>query len=153
MIKIFSLCLMALSFMVAAAAPSSAAPSERYGKQKVVYHINYDGGKDAQAYKIALRNVRHHIEAVGKDNIEVKIVLHGDGVNLLRDANKNLVLQGTVSNLKNQNVSFAVCQNTLVGRKLDKDKDLFEVFDEDIVPSGVAELSYLQAQGYTYIKP
>ena len=34
------------------------------------------------------------------------------------------------------------------------DLDLFfDVFAEDIVPSGVAELSHLQMQGYTYIKP
>ena len=152
MIRIFSFCLLAASLLTAAVAPSAAAPSDRYGKQKVVYHINYDGEKDDKAYKRALHNVQNHIWAVGKENLEVRIVLHGDGVNLLRDANKNLQLQGVVSNLKNQNVSFAVCKNTLESRGLNKD-DLFEVFEEDIVPSGVAELSYLQAQGYTYIKP
>ena len=39
-------------------------------------------------------------------------------------------------------------------RKISYEKDLFDVFKEDIVPSGVApELSHLQQQGYTYIKP
>lgn len=56
-------------------------------------------------------------------------------------------------NLKNQKVSFAICNNTLVQRKIDPEKDLFDVYAEDIVPSGVAELSYLQQQGYTYVKP
>jgi hypothetical protein len=41
----------------------------------------------------------------------------------------------------------------LRGRKISYENDLFEVFEEDIVPSGVAEVSYLQQQGYTYIKP
>ena len=79
--------------------------------------------------------------------------MHGDGVNILRDAVKDLKLQGEVTNLKNQKVAFEVCANTLKGRKIDPDKDLFEVGKEDIVPSGVAELSYLQGKGYTYIKP
>ncbi len=134
-------------------ASQTAQAEDRYGKQKVVYHINYDGGEDDKSYIVALKNVQNHINAVGKDNIEVKVVLHGDGVFLLRDAVKNLKLQGEVSNLKTQKVIFDVCANTLKGRNLNADNDLFEVFPEDIVPSGVAELSRLQAQGYTYIKP
>ncbi|MGD9670924.1 MAG: DsrE family protein [Hyphomicrobiaceae bacterium] len=134
-------------------APQTAQADDRYGKQKVVYHINFDGGENDKAYIVALKNVQNHINAVGKDNIELKVVLHGDGVNLLRDAVKDLKLQGEVSNLKSQKVVFNVCANTLKGRKIDPDKDLFEVFKEDIVPSGVAELSYLQGQGYTYVKP
>ena len=50
-------------------------------------------------------------------------------------------------------MSFLVCNNTLTSRKIDYENDLFEVFEDDIVPSGVAELSYLEQQGYTYIKP
>lgn len=146
-------CLVAFGTLAAIAAPTAMAEGDRYSKQKVVYHINYDGGENGKVYKGALGNIQNHINAVGKDNIEVKVVLHGDGVNLLRVAKNNLQLQGTVSNLKLQNVAFSVCNNTVKGRKIDKDNDLFEVFDEDIVPSGVAELSYLQAQGYTYIKP
>jgi intracellular sulfur oxidation DsrE/DsrF family protein len=58
-----------------------------------------------------------------------------------------------VLNLRSQNVAFQVCKNTLTGRKIDYEKDLFEVFEDNIVPSGVAELSRLQQMGYTYIKP
>lgn len=145
-----------LAMVVAAVSLTITAPAKadsRYGKQKVVYHINYDGGADDKPYLRALKNVQNHINAVGKENIEVHIVMHGDGVYLLRDAVKNLKLQGEVSNLKAQKVVFNVCANTLKGRKIDPDKDLFEVFKEDIVPSGVAELSYLQGKGFTYVKP
>ncbi len=134
-------------------APPTAQAESRYGKQKVVYHVNFDGGEKDKAYIVALKNVQNHINAVGKDNIELKVVLHGDGVNLLRDAVNNLQLQGEVTNLKDQKVVFNVCNNTLTGRKIDPDKDLFEVDKADIVPSGVAELSYLEEKGYTYIKP
>ncbi|MCB1513986.1 MAG: DsrE family protein [Hyphomicrobiaceae bacterium] len=143
---------MVIAAVSLAAIPPAKADS-RYGKQKVVYHVNYDSGGDAKTYIKALKNIQNHINAVGKDNIEVRVVLHGDGVEMLRDAVKDLKLQGEVSNLKSQKVAFNVCANTLTGRKIDPDKDLFEVFKEDIVPSGVAELSYLQGQGFTYIKP
>ena len=100
-----------------------------------------------------MRNIQNHINAVGADNLDLKVVLHGNGVSLLRSATTNEPLQIAVTNLKTQNVSFHVCNNTLVGRKIDYENDLFEVFDDDIVPSGVAELAHLQQQGYTYIKP
>jgi intracellular sulfur oxidation DsrE/DsrF family protein len=60
---------------------------------------------------------------------------------------------GKVLELKGQNVAVHVCNNTLKGRKISYENDLFDVYAEDIVPSGVAELSHLQMQGYTYIKP
>ena len=132
---------------------SQADAQSSYGKQKVVYHINYEGGPDDKKYRGAMRNIQNHINAVGADNLDLKVVLHGNGVSLLRSATTNEPLQMAVTNLKTQNVSFHVCNNTLVGRKIDYENDLFEVFDDDIVPSGVAELAHLQQQGYTYIKP
>ena len=149
-----SLAVMALTMVIGLAGVIAAnAEAGRYGKQKVVYHINYPGGEKGKKYYGALRNIQNHINAVGKDNIDVKVVMHGNGLGLLMQAKEDLKLQGNVSNLKGQNVDFNVCSNTLRGRKIDKDKDLFEVFDEDIVPSGVAEVSRLQGMGYTYIKP
>jgi len=145
--------LVASVIVVASAMTGVSAASERYGKQKVVYHINYNGGEDDKAYRGALRNIQNHINAVGKDNMEIKVVLHGNGVGLLKDAKTNEKLQMDVTSLKSQNVVFNVCNNTLQGRNIDYNADLFEVFEDDIVPSGVAELSRLQMMGYTYIKP
>ncbi|PSK80972.1 hypothetical protein CLV79_1183 [Limimaricola soesokkakensis] len=136
-----------------AAGSAAAQDSDRYGQQKVVYHINGNGGEDDKAYRGALRNVQNHINAVGRDNIEVKVVLHGNGVGLLQNAMENEPLQMDVTSLRGQNVVFLVCNNTLTGRDISYEEDLFEVFEDQIVPSGVAELSYLQGQGYTYVKP
>ena len=133
--------------------PGDAQANDRYGKQKVVYHINYPGGEEDKAYRAAMRNIQNHINAVGVDNMEIKVVLHGNGVGLLQSAKSSEKVQSDVLSLRAQRVQFSVCNNTLVGRKISYENDLFEVFEEDIVPSGVAELSYLQQQGYTYIKP
>lgn len=146
--------LLAVMTIVLAVAPAKAeAADSRYGKQKVVYHINYNGGEDDKLYRGAMRNIQNHINAVGAENLDIKVVVHGNGVNLLKSAVDDQQLQSQVVNLKIQNVSFQVCNNTLVGRKIDYENELFEVFDDMIVPSGVAELSHLQQQGYTYIKP
>ena len=99
-----------------------------------------------------MRNIQNHINAVGAENLDLKVVIHGNGIGLMQSANKKGKVQTAVANLKTQNVNFHVCNNTLKGRKISY-KELYEVFDEDIVPSGVAELSHLQQQGYTYIKP
>jgi len=145
-----ALTLAAASVLFSAA---NAEANERYGKQKVVYHINYDGGQDDKKYRGAMRNIQNHINAVGAENMDIKVVLHGNGLGLLSHAKTNEALRGQVLELKGQNVAMHVCNNTLKGRKISYENDLFDVFAEDIVPSGVAELSHLQLQGYTYIKP
>ena len=60
--------------------PVSATFAGTYGKQKVVYHINYDNPKKQSG---ALRNIQNHINAVGAENLDLKVVLHGNGLSLL----------------------------------------------------------------------
>ncbi len=139
----------------------SVLAQQGYGKQKVVYHINYDNPK-AQAG--ALRNIQNHINAVGKDKLDLKVVMHGKGLSLVLepDALKNTklkygnatdVITAKIDGLKQQGVKFNVCANTLRGKKINYEEDLYDVSKADIVPSGVAELAKLQAEGYAYIRP
>ena len=129
-------------------------------KQKVVYHVNYDDPKQEAG---ALRNIQNHINAVGAENLDLKVVLHGNGLALLlypdakdhtkmKMANATDEMQAKVAGLKEQGVQFQVCANTLKGRNIKMD-DLYDVSEADIVPSGVAQLGILQSQGYAYIKP
>lgn len=137
---------------LALALSGAVASAEGYGKQRVVYHINYDG-ESGTSYRAAMNNVQNHINAVGAENLEVKVVLHGDGLGLLMSAKADDGLQTRVASLKGQNVSFHVCNNTLRGREISYEDDLYDVWEEDIVESGVAEVAHLQSQGFTYIKP
>lgn len=138
-----------------------AAQASDYGKQKVVYHINYDNPKQQAG---ALRNIQNHINAVGKENLDLKVVMHGKGLTLLLEpdaagntkfpvGNATDQMQAKIAGLKDQGVNFNVCANTLKGKKVDFEHDLYDVSKADIVPSGVAELARLQGMGYTYIKP
>jgi len=130
-------------------------------KQKVVYHINDD---DPQHQAAALRNIQNHINAVGAQNLDLKVVMHGDGLALLlypdskdgtkmKKANADDQMQAKIAVLKDQGIQFLVCANTLKGRNIDAEHDLYDVSKADIVPSGVAQLGILQSQGYAYIKP
>jgi hypothetical protein len=129
-------------------------------KQKVVYHIN---GGDAQQQAAALGNVRNHIKALGAENLDIKVVMHGDGLSMvifpedqsrtkMKTANADQNMQARIDGLKADGVQFQVCANTLKGRDIPKEA-LYGVSESDIIPSGVAQLSILQVQGYTYIKP
>ena len=141
---------------------TAANASERYGKQKVVYHINYDNPKKQAG---ALRNIQNHINAVGAENLDLKVVLHGNGLALLlepdslaklkkfKHANADDTMTAKIDNLKNQGIEFNVCANTVRGRKVDVNDDLYNVDKGDIVPSGVAEVARLQQMGYSYVKP
>lgn len=150
--------MLAISFLFG----SQVMANERYGKQKVAYHINYDDPKKQIG---TLRNIQNHIDAVGVENIEMKVVLHGDGLSLLllpasleklskfKQANANDQMTATIDGLRSQGVVFSVCNNTVKGRDVNVEDDLHNVEESDIVPSGVAELAHLQGQGYAYMRP
>lgn len=165
MIKMKSLAALAaiagMTAMLAGQAIADAAV-EGAAKQKVVYHINYDNPKQQAG---ALRNIQNHINAVGAENLDLKVVLHGNGLSLLLDpaslerlpkfkhANASQDMIAKIDDLRDQGIQFQVCANTINGRKVDLANDLYYVEESDIVPSGVAQLAILQAQGYAYIKP
>lgn len=116
-----------------------------------VEHVNFDGGDQDKLYMATLRNVQNHINAVGKDRLDLRVVMDGDGLGLLVDAKTNADLGQRVSNLKAQGVSFLVCKNTMAGRDIELE-DLYDAWDDDIVPSGVAEVAKLQQEGFALIK-
>ncbi|MBF0255792.1 MAG: DsrE family protein [Gammaproteobacteria bacterium] len=129
-------------------------------KQKVVYHINNDNPKYLAG---ALGNIQNHINAVGKDNLELRVVLHGNGLSLLlypdalkntklQQANATEEMQAKISGLKDQGISFKICANTLKSKNI-AETDLYDFSKADLVPSGVAELAILQGQGFAYVKP
>lgn len=152
--RLISIIMAGLFFAVAQYA-IAAEPS--YSPQKVVYHFNQKNLKKTAG---GLKNLQNHINAVGAMNLKAVAVFHGGGVFTLfneakdpKDKKLVEVIQSRVLSLKQQGVEFNICANTLKGKKIDYKKDLYDVSKDDIIPSGVAEISMLQAKGYTYIKP
>jgi uncharacterized protein len=141
--------LFAAVLLLAMAVPGLTSAATPDDVTRVVYHVN-EG--DPAVHMGALRNVQNHINAVGAEGLDIKVVMHGGGINLLLGANQNPDLQAAVDSLKLQGVDFQVCRNTLVSRNVPLDA-LYDATEADVVPSGVAQLSILQREGYTYIKP
>ncbi|MEA1989386.1 MAG: DsrE family protein [Pseudomonadota bacterium] len=151
-----------LTAIIASLSFSVMANSQSYGKQKVVYHVNYDNAKKQSG---ALRNIQNHINAVGAENLDIRVVMHGNGLSLIlkpealeevpkfKSANANQAMSQKIDKLKLQGVSFKVCANTVKGRNVNIAKHLYDASNADIVPSGVAELAHLQGQGFSYLRP
>ena len=115
---------------------------------KVVYHIN-EGL--AQAYR-AMGNIRNHLAA--DPTVKITVVTHGPGIDFLLDGATNAIgesFAGSVGDLSSRGVEFKVCNNTLVTRKIPKDRVIMEA---SVVPSGVSEVALLQAKsGFVYLRP
>ncbi len=113
---------------------------------KVVYHIDDNTRADN-----LLRNVKNHLEA--SPGVKIVVVGHGKGIDFMlknaQDANGNpydVAMQTLAAN----GVEFRVCNNTLKSRKLTADA---VAYPATVVPSGVAEVARLEAEGYVYLKP
>jgi intracellular sulfur oxidation DsrE/DsrF family protein len=129
------------------AAAGCASTGSDAGSDAVVYHLS-EGLAQASN---GLRNVGNHLEV--NPNAKIVVVAHAQGVDYLfkgaKDGNGNK-FEDIVERLKQQGVRFDVCEITLRNRKLSRDQF---IADATYVPSGVAEISRLQHQGYSYIKP
>jgi len=137
------------------AGPKHDGPAKNgYLNQKVVYHVN-----DIHTAGGALRNIKNHLNALGDKNVEIIVVTHSSGAFALVDGamgkkdkktGKVYNFADQIAGLANRGVKFEICANTIRGKKIDKN-----LINEnaEVVPSGVAEVAFLQQKGYLYVKP
>lgn len=139
--------LAAIAVLSILTAGCTATGGTQAGDDKVVYHLS-EGLEQASN---GLRNVGNHLEV--NPNAKIVVVGHAKGVDFLmkdaKDKNGNKY-EDLVEQLKLRGVQFDVCQITLRNRQLSSDQFIeYATF----VPSGVAEISRLEHQGYAYLKP
>lgn len=125
--------------------------ASRYVFQRVVYQ-NSGGYPDDKSYaQRLLRNIGAHVAATdGK--VEIRVVSFAAGAKLFLMAQEDADLAKGLDDLRTKGVKFLICNNTLKGMKL-QPADLYGVAQEDVVPSGVAEIARLQGMGFVYIHP
>src|SRR5260221_4666001 len=88
--------------------PVSAAPAGYYQDQKVVYH-NDGGMPDNAAYfRRMLISIKNHIDAVGKAQVEIRVVDHAAGVDLFEMARTDNDLAQRLDALRSQDVRFLI---------------------------------------------
>lgn len=123
--------------------------AEQYQAQKVIYHVNYaEPGRLSETFT----NISNHIEAVGEDRIDIKVMMHGKAIEFLRDAVEDEARQIQLDSLRLSGVQLLVCGNTLNGYNITTD-DLYEVEPEDMVQAGLPAIVDLQQKGYIYVRP
>ena len=123
------------------------AAATAFAQDKAVYHIN-DANEQALD---GLRNIGNHLDVEPK--AQITVVTHSRGVDFLMEGAKHpngAEYASLVSGLRSRGVKFEVCEITLKRRNLKKEQFIQEA---DFTPSGVARISKLQHEGYSYIKP
>ncbi|OIR03293.1 DsrE/DsrF-like family protein [mine drainage metagenome] len=120
-----------------------------YGKVNIVVPLTSDD-KGIQGMK--LRNIANGLKAVEswKGKLNVTVVLYAKGVTLLKNPDEQI--QKKLDDLKKEGVQIKVCDNTLREQGIDF-HNLYHVSDADIVPSGFAEVAYLQAKKHFVVDP
>jgi hypothetical protein len=123
--------------------PNTAA-AKTSDKEKVVFQVS-DG--DPKKWNLALNNVKNVQEALGKDKVEVELVVYGPGIDMLK---LESVAGNRVNDAIAEGVKVVACENTMAAQKLTKADMLKSI---GYVPAGVIELIKRQQQGYAYIRP
>lgn len=110
----------------------------------VVIEVNVAG---RIPYGMVLNNAENLRRAFAPERIEIEIVCHGPGLDLLLVRRNSLAPR--VSRLAASGLTFVACGNTMRGRHLAKGALLPFV---RVVPSGVAEVVRRQEAGWSYLK-
>lgn len=116
-----------------------------FGDVKVVVPITSD---DPSVWLFRLRNVGNGIKVTGGlgGGMQVKIVMYGPGVKLLSQP-ADPKIKEAIDAARAAGAQFNVCNVTLKGMKLDW-HTLYGLKEEDIVPSGFAEVGWLASHGW-----
>ncbi len=114
----------------------------------VVIHIDR---KDTWSQTLTVKNVENVIKALGKENTIIEVVAYGPGIKLMEKGTPNADTVRAMAHEKN--IRFSVCENTIKAVAAKTGKTPKFIDGVTIVPSGIARITELEEQGYTYIKP
>jgi hypothetical protein len=113
---------------------------------RVVMHLNSANEKVQLG---ALNNIRHLYQALGREHLQLELVVHGDGLVLL--TRKATAMGPALAELRKEyGVRYTACSNTMKAMKLTREDLIDEV--GETVPA-MERLMERQEQGWAYIKP
>ena len=132
--------------LVAAAnmAGAKVAGAQKTGKMHVVFHVTEN---DPQKWNIVLNNAGNIQKDFGKDNIEIEIVTHGPGIEMLKAESK---VTGRLATALDNNIGLFACENTMHNAKVTK-ADMYGGIS--FAPSGVTHILKRQSEGWAYLRP
>ena len=149
--RLFKVALLALMVSsVSLMAGSFGGSSSWFGHRKhyIVVHVDRN---DALTQKLVLKNVANVVKHYGKDKVKIEVVAYGPGLQLLVKGTPNADLVRTMA--QEDNIRFSACNNTInaIIAKTGEAPDLID--GVIVVPSGVARITELEEDGYTYVRP
>ena len=124
--------------------PSMSFATDR----KMAIQLN---SNDPITQKMALLNARNLKAIIGKDIIDVELVIFGPGLSALKVENTN---SSRVKDLMDRyGLKVSVCEGTLksYAKKHGSEPDIIEGVSR--VPTGAIRILELQEQGYAYMRP
>lgn len=133
----------ALTIVLAGCASTGGQPAAT-GKQRVVVQVS-DG--DPKTWNQALNVVRNVQQSYGKDNVDVELVVFGNGAGMLQFDSP---LANRIDDTLASGANVYMCENTMQGRKLTR-KDMLPKIG--YVKAGVIEIVEKQKQGWAIVRP
>ena len=124
--------------------PAVAAAQQPAAKNRVVMQVS---DNDPGKWNLALNNARNVQADLGRDNVDLEIVVYGPGIGMLK---RESAVGTRIDEALIAGVQVVACENTMAGQKLTKPDMLPGI---GYVPAGVTEIMLKQQQGYAYIRP
>ncbi len=113
---------------------------------KVIFHVD-----DAARWPLALSNAENLLRAAKEKREEAEVEILANALAVPQYVQQTGdELQEQMSDLSQQKVRFAACNNSMHAQGIAPASLLPFV---QVVPAGVLELAERQSQGYAYIKP
>ena len=113
---------------------------DSFGEMKVLAVLTSDVPAERILKFHNLMNTAKAVEQWG-GRMNAKFILYANGVHWLQKPNAEE--KELIDGLRVKGVQFLVCDNTLLSKDIDY-HSLYGVTEKDIVPSGFAEVAYLQ---------
>ena len=137
-----------LSWGLGAANDAGSASAHTMAPYRVVFEVNDPAGTDNANWVGVLNNVSNSLDELGEENMQVEVVAHGPGINLLNKAKSPVELQARIAELQDRGVVFAACANSMAKNGYTME----DMVDGAVqVPSGAAEVIRKQQEGWLYM--
>jgi intracellular sulfur oxidation DsrE/DsrF family protein len=110
---------------------------------------------DPALMSIALNNAENlssYYQQKG-ERVQIEFVAYGPGLHMLRSDTSPVRDRIKSFAEKSQGVTFSGCGNTLNAQSKQENKQVTLLPEARIVPTGIARITELQEQGWTYVRP
>ena len=121
--------------------PASAQAADKY---RVVFHVTES---NPEKWNIVLNNVGNVQKDLGKDNVQIEVVTHGPGIDMLKADSK---VAARLAQALDNNVVLDACENTMRAAHVTK-ADMYG--GVSFVPSGVVHILQREREGWLYLRP